>query len=59
VENDILHSPRQGLVPSAQAWFWTGEWQERERQADEAIARGELSEPFESIDDLLRHLHGG
>ena len=46
----------QKLVPRDQAWFWTGEWQEREREADEAIASEELSGPFESVEDLVRHL---
>jgi hypothetical protein len=28
-------------VPADQAWYWTPEWQEGERRADESIARGE------------------
>ena len=41
-----------------QAWFWTKDWQEREREADEAIAKGDLSGPFDSANDLIRHLRG-
>ena len=34
-----------------QAWFWTAEWQAKEREADEAIARGEVR-TFDSFDDF-------
>lgn len=44
------------LISKNQAWFWTKEWQEKEKEADEAIARGEISEPFESAEQLIRHL---
>ncbi len=46
----------QKLIPKDQAWFWTKGWQKKEREADEAIARGELSGPFETADELVRHL---
>ena len=44
--------------PLDQAWFWTKEWQEREREADEDIAKGKLSGPFETAADLIRYLRG-
>jgi hypothetical protein len=50
----VPHKP----VPSNQAWFWSDEWQAKEREADEAIARGDLSGPFESAEDVVRHLRG-
>ena len=56
---DALYLVPQKLIPRDQAWFWTQEWQEREREADEAIGSGELSGPFESADDLIRHLRNG
>ena len=34
-----------------QAWFWTPEWQAKEREADEAIARGDVR-TFASFDDF-------
>lgn len=43
-------------VPREQAWFWTKEWQEKEREADQEIASGDYRE-FESIDALLKDLH--
>jgi hypothetical protein len=45
-------------LPRDQAWFWTEEWQAREREADEAIAKRDLSGPFDSASDLIRHLRG-
>ena len=56
VRGDALYLVPQKLIPRDQAWFWSKKWQERERQADEAIAQGELSGPFESVDDLIHHL---
>lgn len=56
VRGEALYLVPQKLIPREQAWFWTREWQGHEREADEAIARGELSAPFESIDDLLGYL---
>ena len=51
----VPHKPE----PGDQAWFWSDEWQAKEREADEAIARGDLSGPFESTEDVVRHLRGG
>jgi antitoxin MazE len=56
VRDEALYLIPQKLIPRDQAWFWSKEWQEREREADEAITKGELSGPFESADDLIRHL---
>lgn len=56
VRDEALYLIPQKLVPRDQAWFWSKEWQEREQEADEEIAKGELSGPFESVDGLIRHL---
>jgi antitoxin MazE len=56
VQGEVLRLIPQKLIPRDQVWFWSKEWQEREQEADEAIARGELSGPFESVDDLIQHL---
>lgn len=39
-----------------QAWFWTPEWQEGEREVDGAIATGDLSRVFTSADDMFADL---
>ena len=51
-DNAIVLLPKK-LVTKDQAWFWTREWQEREKEADEAIANGEICGPFETAADAL------
>ncbi len=43
------------LLPKDQLWFWTPEWQRKEREADEDIARGRFKEST-SVDELLKDL---
>jgi len=43
-------------VPRDQAWFWTKEWQEKERQADEDISSGNFCD-FNNLEALLKELH--
>ena len=43
-------------VPRNQAWFWTKEWQEKEREADADITEGNVRD-FESIEALMKDLH--
>lgn len=54
-EEGLLLIPKK-LVSKDQTWFWTKEWQKKEKEADEAIARGEVSGPFENTKELVRHL---
>ncbi len=42
------------VIPKNQAWFWTPEWQQKEREADEAITQGRLSRPFTSAAALIK-----
>ena len=42
-------------VPAAQAWFWTEDWQRREREVDAHIAAGEIA-TFATVDDFAAHL---
>ncbi|MCI2429991.1 AbrB/MazE/SpoVT family DNA-binding domain-containing protein [Candidatus Acetothermia bacterium] len=51
----ILLKPRKLIDPS-QAWFWTKAWQEKEREADEAIRAGRVKR-FKNPDELIRDLH--
>jgi len=45
----------QRLVDRDQAYFWTREWQEGEREADEDIRMGRLK-IFDSVDELIAEL---
>lgn len=42
-------------VPANQKWFWTEEWQEGEREADENIKSGNVKS-FDNIEDALHWL---
>lgn len=44
------------IIRPEEAWFYTEEWQKGEREADEAIAKGEVVGPFENIRDALNAL---
>ena len=43
------------ITPSEDAWFWSKEWQEKEREADEALAHGDYKD-FDNVDGLIRDL---
>jgi AbrB family looped-hinge helix DNA binding protein len=51
----IFISPKK-LIPKDQAWFWTKEWQEREREAEEDIRKGRVYGPFKNAKELLKFL---
>jgi len=42
-------------VPRDQAWFWTKEWQEKERQAGEDITAGNFRD-FDNLDALMKDI---
>jgi antitoxin MazE len=43
-------------VPRDQAWFWTPEWQAKEREADDDLTAGRFRD-FDNLEDLLKDLH--
>jgi antitoxin MazE len=53
-EGEIVLRPHIA-VPADQAWFWTERWQQLERDADNAIAAGNVAE-FGSVEELLADL---
>ena len=55
IDEGLLLIPKK-LISKDQACFWTKEWQKKEKEADKAIARGEISEPFENAEKLTRQL---
>jgi AbrB family looped-hinge helix DNA binding protein len=54
-DNTIVLIPKK-LVAKDQEWFWTREWQVREKEADEAIANGEIIGPFKTAAEALMAL---
>lgn len=54
-DNAIVLIPKK-LVPKDQEWFWTKEWQEMEKEADESLKKGELIGPFSKASDAIKAL---
>ena len=44
------------VVAKDDAWFYSPEWQAKEREADADIAAGRLSGPMQTAKDLKAHL---
>jgi hypothetical protein len=51
----FLEAIADGRIDPAQAWFWTREWQAKEREADDDLAAGRGT-TFASDDELLAAL---
>lgn len=51
----LLREVTDGRIDPDQAWFWTREWQQREREADKDLATGNVTR-FESDEDFLAEL---
>jgi hypothetical protein len=56
VESRAMLTPKR-LVDKDQAYFWSREWQEAEREAEEDIRAGRVKE-FASVEDLIQDLEG-
>ena len=54
-DGEIVMVPKK-LIDADQAWFWSREWQEGEREVDEDIRAGRVIGPFKTIDELKKHL---
>ena len=52
-EDGILIKP-QRIVPDSQAWFFQEEWQADEREADEDIKAGRVSEAM-TVQEMKEH----
>lgn len=53
----IVLKPKR-LISRDQEWFWSKEWQKKEREADQDIKAGRVSGPFTNAKDLILHLDG-
>ncbi len=43
-------------IEADHAWFLTKEWQEGEREAEKELKDGKMSGPFNTINELRKHL---
>lgn len=44
------------LIDKRDAWYWSKEWQEKEKEADEALMKGDYKE-FDDVQDLIKELN--
>ena len=56
VEGEKVVITPMKTVPADQAWFWTKEWQEGEKEATEDIKKGQVKK-FSSMDKLLEDFY--
>lgn len=54
-EDCLILRPKK-LVDKSQAWFWTEEWQEAEREADEDLQSGRYKD-FDCADEAIKWLN--
>jgi bifunctional DNA-binding transcriptional regulator/antitoxin component of YhaV-PrlF toxin-antitoxin module len=51
-EDGVIEVRAQMAVPVAQRWFWTEQWQQREREAEADVAAGRVTQ-FEDAESFL------
>lgn len=56
VSGDFVLLVPPGRIPKNQRYFYTEEWQAKEREADADIARGDVLGPFVDPDKAIRAL---
>jgi bifunctional DNA-binding transcriptional regulator/antitoxin component of YhaV-PrlF toxin-antitoxin module len=54
-EDGVIELHPRASIPVSQTWYWTERWQAMEREADEAIARGEVT-TYDSAEDFIAYL---
>lgn len=54
--DDKLVVKAKKLVDAEQTWFWTKEWQEAEKKAEEDIKKGRISKVFSTATEGISHL---
>lgn len=55
IDNRLVVKAKK-LIDADQAWFWTKEWQEAEKQAEEDIRRGRVSKAFFTAEEGISYL---
>lgn len=44
------------VIDKSEAWFYSKQWQAKERQVDKSIAKGETEGPFDNAKEAIAHL---
>jgi len=55
IENGMIIIKPVVIIPKAQAWFWSKEWQQGESQAEKDIENGQVKR-FNSTQELFEDL---
>lgn len=55
VKNDKIIIVPKKTIDAEQAWFWTKEWQEAERQAEDDIKNSRVKR-FKTVEELIEDL---
>ena len=55
VKDDKIELVPLAMVPRDQAWFWTREWQAKEKEAEKARAAGDYIE-YKDVEKAIRRL---
>jgi AbrB family looped-hinge helix DNA binding protein len=67
IQTDLIHSKgltvkeaeiaaKVGLIDPEQMWWWKEDWQKSEREAENNIAKGEVTEAFQNVGDVMNYL---
>lgn len=51
----VLKPRKQILIDPEQAWFWTKEWQEKEKEVEEEVREGRVNRS-KDVDELMKDL---
>jgi len=59
-QNKELHKEAKiackvGLIDPDQAWWWTEQWQKKEREAERDMKEGKVKK-FSNVEDLIKNL---
>jgi AbrB family looped-hinge helix DNA binding protein len=54
--DDKLVVKAKKLIDADQTWFWTKEWQEAEKKAEEDIKKGRISKVFSTAEEGISYL---
>ena len=55
-EEEMKIAADAGLIDWEQRYFWTPEWQEREKEADEDIKKERMGQPLSTVSELQQYL---
>ena len=55
-ENNELKIKPIVVTDPSQLWFWSKEWQEGEKKADEDIRSGQISKKFSNAQEVIKSL---